>query len=208
MNWKYVVAAVTWMGGMFIFSTDIGSYDNVGSVLRPLLLWLIPDLTPAQIDRLFVVIRTGAHLTEYFILSIFWGRALVPHQAMRKMAPQRASVVGAMALCGAWAVLDEYHQSFVASRTASIVDVGIDLLGASLGQIPGIAAAQWRRLSPRAIRRVQFFAWWFAWGAFSATMLLIVWQGGPFGADGMAAWVAAIGALSGMAGAFYGVRRR
>jgi len=199
VNRRYAVAAILWMGMIFIFSTDVGSYDNVGGLLRPILLSLMPDLTPAQIDRFSVVIRKMAHLTEYFILSIFWGRAL---------APQRASIIGAIALCGAWAALDEYHQSFVASRTASIVDVGIDLLGVLLGQMPGIIAAQWRRLSPQATRRAQFFGWWFAWGVFSAIMLLIVWRGGPFGAGGMAAWIVAIGALSGTAGVFYGVRRR
>jgi len=203
VNRRYAVAAVLWMGMIFLFSTDVGSYDNVGGFLQPLLLSIIPDLTPAQIDRLSVAIRKTAHLTEYFILSIFWGRALAP-----RIAPQNASVLGAIALCGAWAALDEYHQSFVPSRTASIVDVGIDLLGVLLGQIPGIVAAQWRRLSPQATRRAQFFGWWFAWGVFSAIMLLIVWRGGPFDAGGMAASVAVIGALSGMAGAFYGVRRR
>ena len=203
MNRRYAVAAILWMGMIFIFSTDVGSYDNVGGILRPLLLSLVPDLTPAQIDRLFVAIRKMAHLTEYFILSIFWGRALVP-----RIAPQRASVIGAIALCGIWAALDEYHQSFVASRTASVVDVGIDLLGVLLGQAPGIIAIQWRRLAPPTALRAQFFGWWFAWGVFSAMMLLIVWRGGPFSAGGMAAWIVAIGALSGMAGAFYGVRRR
>jgi len=203
MNRRYAACAVAWMGVIFIFSTDVGSHDNVVGFLQPILLSILPDLTPAQIDRLFVTIRKMAHLTEYFILSIFWGRALAP-----RIAPQWTSVVGAIALCGAWAALDEWHQSFVASRTASIVDVGIDLVGALLGQIPGVIAAQWRRLSPRATRRAQFFGWWSAWGVFSAIMLLIVWRGGRLGAGGMVAFLAVIGVLSGMAGAFYGVRRR
>lgn len=191
---------------IFLFSTDVGSYDNVGGFLIPLFLSLIPDFTPAQIDRLFVVIRKMSHLAEYFILSMLWWRALAPRITSQQIAPRRASVIGAIAICGTWAALDEYHQSFVASRTASIVDVGIDFLGVLLGQTPGIVAAQWRRLSPRATRRAQFFGWWFAWGCFSAMMLLIVWRGGPFGAGGMAAWIAAIGLLSGMAGAYYGIR--
>ena len=203
MNRRYVVAAVLWMGVIFFFSSDVGSHDNISGLLRPILLWFAPDLTPPQIDRLFVAIRKVAHLTEYFILSTLWGRALV-----RPITPQRRSVPGAIAICGGWAALDEYRQSFVASRTASIVDVGIDFVGVLLGQAPGIVAEQWRRLSPQATRRAQFFGWWFAWGGFSAIMLLIVWRGGPFDMGGMAALIAGIGGLSGIVGAFYGSRRR
>ena len=34
-----------------------------------------------------------------------------------------------------YALLDEYHQTFVFSRTASLVDVGIDSLGALTTQV-------------------------------------------------------------------------
>jgi len=187
---------------IFIFSTDLGSYNNVGGFLLPFLLSLIPDLTSVQIDHLLLAIRKVAHLAEYFILSIFWGRALSP-----KITSERRSSLGAIALCAIWAALDEYHQSFVASRTASIVDLGIDLIGVLLGQTPGLVAAQWRRLSLRKTRAAQFFGWWFAWGVFSAVMLLIVWRGGPFGVGGMIVLISIIGLLSGTVGVFCGVRR-
>jgi VanZ family protein len=41
----------------------------------------------------------------------------------------------AVALAITWAVLDEYHQSFVASRTGSAGDVLIDAAGAIVGAV-------------------------------------------------------------------------
>ncbi len=40
-----------------------------------------------------------------------------------------------MILVALFAVTDEIHQSYVGSRTASVVDVGIDLAGGILSQI-------------------------------------------------------------------------
>jgi VanZ family protein len=43
------------------------------------------------------------------------------------------------------AATDEYHQAFVASRTSSVVDIGIDIVGGILGQGISITFYQLRR---------------------------------------------------------------
>jgi VanZ family protein len=75
--------------------------------------------------------RKLAHVTEYAILSYFWFRAF--NQGGRTWSPR--SAVWALAFSITYALLDEYHQTFVPSRTASLVDVGIDSLGALTAQV-------------------------------------------------------------------------
>ena len=72
------------------------------------------------------VLRKGAHVTEYAILS------LVLLRAVGREAP-------ALALGVLYAASDELHQSFVRGRHASPVDVAIDSVGLLLGLLA------WRR---------------------------------------------------------------
>jgi VanZ family protein len=203
MNRRYAIAAVLWMGVIFLFSTDVGSYENIGGFLK-FLLGLF-DLTTAQWGRVVYGIRKAAHATEYAILSVLWGRALLPRMTVPAQSPllppRLVPALGALLVCGVWAGLDEYHQSFVASRTSSLTDVSIDFTGALVAQLFLIGSI--RRASPSRYRTLQFFGWWFAWGMFSTILLLIVWKGGPFSLLGSGAFIAGSGLLSGAAGAAY-----
>lgn len=76
-----------------------------------------------------LVLRKLAHVGEYAILGALLLRALGGER-----------VVAAFALAVAYAVSDEVHQSFVAGRRGSAVDVAIDAVGVALG------VAAWRRL--------------------------------------------------------------
>jgi VanZ family protein len=73
--------------------------------------------------------RKLVHFGEYALLAFLWWRAL----AMRLSA--RRAAVAALAIAAAYAVSDEYHQSFVAGRDASPVDWAIDTAGASLATL-------------------------------------------------------------------------
>ena len=75
------------------------------------------------------VLRKLVHMGEYGLLWLTWRRAL------RGIAPQRLAVALAFAVSIAYAASDEYHQSFVAGRHGTPVDVAIDAVGM------GIAAA-------------------------------------------------------------------
>ena len=64
----------------------------------------------------------------YAILAALWFRAL---RGERRLALP-ISAWATLAVSVAWAILDELHQSTVASRTASATDVMLDAVGAAL----------------------------------------------------------------------------
>jgi VanZ family protein len=52
-----------------------------------------------------------------------------------------------------FAASDEFHQTFVATRTPSIVDVGIDTLGGLLAQCVSVTWIHYRQKHPRVSRQ-------------------------------------------------------
>jgi VanZ family protein len=76
-----------------------------------------------------LVLRKGAHMTEYAILAALLARAT-----------GRLGV--ALALAVAYSASDEFHQTFVRGRHGSPVDVAIDTVGMLVG------LALWRRWRP------------------------------------------------------------
>jgi VanZ family protein len=113
------------------FSTDAFSPAHSGRYLLLILQWLFPDATPAVLGLMNAGIRKAMHVLEYGVLALLWYRALRPPQGNWK------AQVGliAFALSAAFAGVDEFHQTFVPSRTGQLVDVGWDSLGAALALI-------------------------------------------------------------------------
>ncbi len=125
------VWAILWMGLIFFFSTDIGSFSNTFYYFEPILRFLFPHMTHSTLFLVHLLVRKLAHVTEYAILSYLWFRAL--SQGRRNWSPRWA--LWALGLSISYALLDEYHQTFVPSRTASLMDVGIDSMGALMTQV-------------------------------------------------------------------------
>ena len=114
---------------IFIASTDLMSAQHTSRFIGPFLRWLVPDISPEAIAAVQFAVRKAAHVTEYGILSFLAARAL--HGATRAFRCRNG--LTAFAIAATYAALDEYHQSFVASRTGSPHDVLIDACGAALG---------------------------------------------------------------------------
>ena len=72
------------------------------------------------------ITRKVAHFTEYAILGYLAARAF---RTSPRPAISRRWFLISMVLIVAYALLDEYHQSFVPSRTASIFDSFVDMAG-------------------------------------------------------------------------------
>ena len=124
---------ILWMGLIFLGSTDNGSADHTAGIIEPLLRWLMPNRSHDSIDSIHFFIRKCAHLTEYAILGGLALRAIAPNRAI-SFAERRWRIAGAaLALAALYAASDEYHQSFVPSRGASVRDVLIDTCGACIG---------------------------------------------------------------------------
>ena len=122
---------ILWMAVITSLSTDAFSAQETSRLLLPVLRWLLPNASPATLDLLHGVVRKGAHVTEFAILALLWYRALDWHRS----GWQSKVALTAFVLAAAFGALDEAHQLFAPSRTASIADVGWDSLGAILGLI-------------------------------------------------------------------------
>jgi VanZ family protein len=104
-----------------------------------------PDLPRVPVSLLDLLVKKGAHLTEYAILAILIYRALAPGVTTLRAG----AFAGAWALTVLYAVTDEWHQSFVPGRTAAALDVVIDGSGALLGLAALLASRRLRGTNER-----------------------------------------------------------
>ena len=130
---KYWIPALIWLALIYVGSTDLMSAEHTSRFLGPFLRWLKPDITADAIAKVQLFVRKVAHLTEYAILATLLWRAVYSGTNLKiKISTLFVTVWLVSTLI---AVSDEFHQSFVTSRTASIGDVRIDMIGAIFGLI-------------------------------------------------------------------------
>ena len=118
---------VIWLAFISFASSDDFNAGNTSRIIGPLILWLFPNTSPETLDVVHFTTRKIAHFTEYAILGFLAARAF--RTSPRPAISQRWFLICAT-LIVIYALLDEYHQSFVPSRTASILDSFIDMAGA------------------------------------------------------------------------------
>lgn len=87
------------------------------------------------------LIQNILHIPLFGGLAWSWYWALQPWQGW---SPRRR-LVAAFLLTAIFAAFDEWYQSFVPDRTASLLDLALDLVGAALGSL--LAS----RLDPRTV---------------------------------------------------------
>ena len=107
--WR-IAPAVAWAALIFVLSAQ-------------------PDLPRAPSSLLDLLLKKGAHLTEYAVLAVLVRHALGP--PLRLGVRPRVGLAWGITVL--YAVTDEIHQAFVPGRTATVTDVAIDGLGALLG---------------------------------------------------------------------------
>lgn len=125
---KSWLPVVFWMAVISLGSTDLMSAEHTSRFITPFLRWLKPDISLPAIAQVHFYVRKAAHITEYAILASLVFRALpgISHRF-------RQRALGAFIFAVLFACADEFHQSFVPSRTSSVGDVGIDSIGAIVG---------------------------------------------------------------------------
>jgi VanZ family protein len=123
--------AIVWMALIFLGSTDMLSAEHTSRFLVPFLRWIDPQISFATLNAIQFGIRKLGHLTEYGILAMLLWRAL--RGGTRRQMKMSILFLVAWVACVVFAASDEFHQSFVPSRTASGNDVLIDICGALIG---------------------------------------------------------------------------
>ncbi|MEN3328835.1 MAG: hypothetical protein V7638_3642 [Acidobacteriota bacterium] len=117
---------IAWLVFISFASSDNFNAGNTSRIIGPLILWLFPSTSPETIAVIHFITRKIAHFTEYAILGFLAARAF---RTSTHRAINRRWFLLCVALVVVYALLDEYHQSFVPSRTASIFDSLIDMSG-------------------------------------------------------------------------------
>lgn len=134
--WREWLPAIVWLMLIAIESTPWLSFQNTGHWLYQLMASLLGSANVSDIGLANRVVREIGHVTGYGILSwlLFraWRATLRPLQG-----PVWAISWSAIAfvMSAAVASLDEWHQTFLASRTGSIHDVALDSAAALAAQL-------------------------------------------------------------------------
>ncbi len=126
-NWLPVVL---WIGCIFSLSTGSFSAEKTSRIIEPLIRFFVPQITAHEIETVHFLIRKAAHMTEYCIASLLLFHSFRNTKQFQKHW-RWAFYSVVIVIC--IATMDEFLQSFVASRTSSVVDVGIDIVGGMLG---------------------------------------------------------------------------
>ena len=104
------------------FSQESWSSQATEFLLRPMSA-LLPWLSADQARAALWLVRKAAHVTEYSVLAVLWGRALAPRLYR--------GAIAAFGLSALTAILDELHQATTRSRTGSPFDVLLDSIAAA-----------------------------------------------------------------------------
>jgi VanZ family protein len=123
--WRYG-PLLLWLAFISFASTREFSAANTSQIVGPVLHWLFPDISEAQLATAHFLTRKAAHFTEYALLALLARRAFI---TSTRAFIQRYWFQLGLLLVVIYALLDEFHQSFVPSRTASIYDSAIDIAG-------------------------------------------------------------------------------
>lgn len=115
-------------------------------IIGPLLNFFFPEMPEATRQVVHAYVRKTAHFTEYAVLAFLAVRALTMSASA---ALRRWRYILPLVFVAVIASLDEFNQSFEASRTSSAWDVLLDLSG---GVVMLVLLCLMRRPS---LRRIQ-----------------------------------------------------
>jgi VanZ family protein len=95
------------------------THGNTFALVDPVVRWVQPAASSAEIDRIHMMARKFGH---FLIPAVAF--------ALLVIGPLRRRPGLALALCALFAMIDESLQSFIPGRTGSVADVMLDTSGA------------------------------------------------------------------------------
>jgi VanZ family protein len=140
---KAWIALILWLIVICIESTAYLSAQNTSRFLYPLLHFLF-GVSRARFEPWHFLIRKGGHVFGYGLLSILlfraWRETLpTPGNTRWTFRWSTIAVLGTLLV----ASLDEWHQSFIPSRTGVPRDVLLDSCAGIAAQILVFLSAKW-----------------------------------------------------------------
>ena len=126
---KYWIPVFLWAIFIFWMSTGIFSSKNTVLIVEPILRFLVPSISQDMIGVIHKALRKSGHIAEYFVLGLLLFRAF---SGGSKEVRIRRWVFSSLIVLLLYAASDEFHQSYVSTRTASPYDVGLDVLGGAI----------------------------------------------------------------------------
>lgn len=119
---------------IFIFSNQEGSISySQSSTFEKIFESLINRFNlnlPLIHNSLAYTVRKYAHIFLYFVLGLF--TSLVSHSVLKNRKIKFKNLIGFLiscVICFVYACTDEYHQTFIDSRTGQFSDVLVDAIG-------------------------------------------------------------------------------
>ncbi|MGA2345055.1 MAG: VanZ family protein [Candidatus Sulfotelmatobacter sp.] len=145
---KAWIAATLWLIVIAMESTAFGSANNTSRFLYPLFHYLF-GMELERFQPFHFFLRKVGHVFGYGLLSILFFRAwreTLPAPGDPKWTWRWAniSVLGTALV----ASLDEWHQTFIPTRTGTVHDVILDTCAAIAAQILVLLWMKWRARKP------------------------------------------------------------
>lgn len=127
-----ILLCIIWIGIIFYMSSNTGIVSRKESMKianfvykQNIVKSTFKDLKKKNVNG---ILRKNAHALEYLILAFLVGSIIFTFYIKGKGA-----LIYILFICLLFAVLDEFHQSFIPGRGSLIGDVLIDFLGSIIG---------------------------------------------------------------------------
>lgn len=117
-----LILLILWMIFIFVMSSFNANESSNQSGIIVNFISSIFNISDTKL--LSLIIRKGAHFTEYFILGIL---------SINYVIKYKKNIIYSYLICILYAISDEIHQIFVSGRSCQITDIFIDSVGAIIG---------------------------------------------------------------------------
>lgn len=140
----FAVLAAAWCGLIFYLSSQPGdeSSRTSGGFINFFCELIVPDFSGFTgagraefVENLQFIVRKCAHFTAYLVLAVISSQFFVTFKKLANEGVRKPlkAYAAAWIFTTAYAASDEFHQLFVAGRSAQVRDVLIDSCGALCG---------------------------------------------------------------------------
>ena len=118
---KYFLPALIWMIFIFIESAMPGDVSSHQSHFIVDFIYSLLSIPSHYQNMISFIVRKCAHMSEYFILTLFLYNGCVKNEIYHLSIPCFIAFL--------YACSDEFHQLFISGRAGQIKDIGIDSIG-------------------------------------------------------------------------------